>query len=317
MKRTIRTLTAATMAGAIAFSATPAAHAIEPDQLARLVEQGLPEAFTDEAGNYYRLVGGEYVKSELPATAADVAAAPKIVENADGSFSVEGGVNPQPANPAPATALADLPGNVDIAVEGDQAANVDAVVEGVTDTRAGAAGRVAEAKCGKDSWYLTKDGKAYVADQKLVDAAQLPADAKVRTPESVQNDCVFVDTAAGDDAGDAAAALSPAAIAGIAAAAVGLPIVIAGVTYFLNQDGETLVGSSDRVNQQPTPEEKAASDRLRAEHAEEIAAQQAAAATRGVEAETGSNTVARTLFALVIASVLGAAAFLAGRRFLV
>ena len=75
--------------------------------------------------------------------------------------------------------------------------------------------------------------------------------------------------------------------------------------------------SSDRVNQQPTPEEKAASDRLRAEHAEEIAAQQVAAATRGVEAETGSNTLARTLFALVIASALGAAAFLAGRRFLV
>ena len=314
MKRTIRTLTAATMAGAIAFSATPAAHAIEADDLARWVEQGLPEAFTDEAGSYYRLIGGEYVQSELPATAADVAAAPKIVENADGSFSVEGGVNAQPANPAPATDLADLPGNVDIAVEGDQAANVDTEIEGVTDTRAGAAGRVAEAKCDGASWYLTKDGKSYVADQKLVDVAELPADAKVRTPESVQADCVFVDTAAADAAGDAA--LSAGAIAGIAAAAVGLPIVIAGVTYFLNQDGQTLVGSSDRVNQEPTPEEKAASDRLRAEHAEEIAAQQAAA-TRGVEAETGSNTLARTLFALVIASVLGAAAFLAGRRFLV
>lgn len=112
--------------------------------------------------------------------------------------------------------------------------------------------------------------------------------------------------------------LSGGAIAGIAAAAV-VPIVIAGVTYYLNQDGQTLVGSSDRVNQEPTPEEKAESDRLRAEHGDEIAAQQEAAAeaSRGVAAETGSNTLARTLFALLIAVVLGSAVFVAGRRFLV
>lgn len=112
--------------------------------------------------------------------------------------------------------------------------------------------------------------------------------------------------------------LSPGAIAGITAAAI-IPVVIAGVTYYLNQDGETLVGSSDRVNQAPTPEEKAESDRLRAEHAEEIAAQQEAAvdAARGISAETGSNTLARTLFALLVAVVLGSAAFFAGRRFLI
>lgn len=316
MKRTIRTLTAATMAGAIAFSATPAAQAIEPEQLVGWIEQGRPEAFADEAGNYYRLIGGEYVQSELPATPADLAAAPTFVRNEDGTFTFNGGVNVE-ANPAPVASIEDLPANVDIKVEGDQAANVDAVVNGVTDTRAAAAGRVAQAKCGEETWYLAKDGKTYVADQKLVDVATLPADVKVRTPESVQQDCVFVEGAAAGAEAEAEATLSPGAIAGIAAAAIGLPIVIAGVTYFLNEDGQTLVGSSDRVNQQPTPEEKAASDRLRAEHAEEIAAQQVAAATRGVEAETGSNTLARTLFALVIASVLGAAVFLAGRRFLV
>ncbi|MDK8879115.1 hypothetical protein [Corynebacterium sp. MSK008] len=317
MKRTIRTLTAATMAGAIAFSATPAAHAIDQDQLAGWVEQGLPEAFADEAGNYYRLIGEEYVKSELPATPADLAEAPTFVRNADGSFTFDGGVNVD-ANPAPAASLEDLPADVEITVEGDEAANVDAAVNGVTDTRAVTAGRVAEAKCGEETWYLTKDGKAYVGDKALTDVAELPADAKVRTIESVQKDCVFTEGAAAAPEGEVQAELSPGAIAAIAAAAIGVPIVIAGVTYFLNQDGETLVGSSDRVDQQPTPEEKAKSDQLRAEHADEIAAQQvAAAANRGVEAETGSNTVARTLFALVIASVLGTAAFLAGRRFLV
>lgn len=317
MKRTIRTLTAATMAGAIAFSATPAAHAIDQDQLAGWVEQGLPEAFADEAGNYYRLIGEEYVKSELPATPADLAEAPTFVRNADGSFTFDGGVNVD-ANPAPAASLEDLPADVEITVEGDEAANVGTVVNGVTDTRAVTAGRVAEAKCGEETWYLTKDGKAYVGDKALTDVAELPADAKVRTIESVQKDCVFTEGAAAAPEAEVQAELSPGAIAAIAAAAIGVPIVIAGVTYFLNQDGETLVGSSDRVDQQPTPEEKAKSDQLRAEHADEIAAQQvAAAANRGVEAETGSNTVARTLFALVIASVLGAAAFLAGRRFLV
>ena len=125
-------------------------------------------------------------------------------------------------------------------------------------------------------------------------------------------------TVTGTETAAAGSSLSDGAIAGIAAAAL-IPIVIAGVTYYLNQDGQTLVGSSDRVNQQPTPEEKAESDRLRAEHADEIAAQEEAAAeaARGISAETGSNTLVRTLFALLIAVVLGAAAFVAGRRFLV
>lgn len=323
MKRTIRTLTAATMAGAIAFSATPAADAqtdpveiLTAQAIARYGES-LPKVIEDGQGNRYELVNGKYIKTELPATPGENVEVPTFEVGPDGSVSFNAGVNVE-ADPAPAASLEDLPADVEITVEGDEAANVDAAVNGVTDTRAVTAGRVAEAKCGEETWYLTKDGKAYVGDQALTDVAELPADAKVRTIESVQKDCVFTEGAAAALEGEVQAELSPGAIAAIAAAAIGVPIVIAGVTYYLNQDGETLVGSSDRVDQQPTPEEKAKSDQLRAEHADEIAAQQvAAAANRGVEAETGSNTVARSLFALVIASVLGAAAFLAGRRFLV
>lgn len=47
------------------------------------------------------------------------------------------------------------------------------------------------------------------------------------------------------------------------------------------------------------------------------AAAAAAATERGIAAETGNNTVAKALFALVVASVIGAAAFAYGRRFLV
>lgn len=324
MKRTIRTLAAAAMAGAIAISVTPAADA-QTDPIEILTAQAiarygenLPKVIEDGQGNRYELVNGNYIKTELPAAPGEKVEVPTFEVGPDGSVSFNAGVNVE-ADPAPVASLRDLAGAAEIEVEGDQAANVETVINGVADTREVVAGQVAEAKCDQEIWYLTKDGKAYVADQKLVDAAELPADAKTRTPESAQQDCVFVEAPAVEaDTAEAEAQLSPGAIAGIAAAAIGLPIVIAGVTYFLNQDGETLVGSSDRVNQEPTPEEKAKSDQLRAEHADEIAAQQvAAAANRGVEAETGSNAIARTLFALVIASVLGAAAFVAGRRFLV
>ena len=341
MKRTTRSLTAAVMAGAIALAATPAAHAETlPPEVIAAWKGDLPAAYTDAAGNYFVLRGTEYVKKELPATTAEIEAAPRLVQREDGTYALEVGVNAQPANPAEATAISDLTGNSTASVTVDTSGNlpVDVTIKqtGETNTGTEAQAPVRDAKCvdkaqgdqarKETTWYATKDGKHYVSDKALVDAETLPNDpAKVRTLESVQQDCVFVEGAAGKNGAaatatttaEAAAQLSGGAIAAIAAAAVGLPIVLAGVTYFLNQDGQTLVGSSDRVHQEPTQQEKAESDRLRAQHADEIAAQEAAAATRGVEAETGSNTLARTLFALVLAIALGAAAFVAGRRFLV
>lgn len=173
-----------------------------------------------------------------------------------------------------------------------------------------------------------KDGREPITfDEPTVTATETPLTLTVEettsTPAPAPSTTTVLDTTINATVTNTSTAaetkeLSGGAIAGIAAAAA-VPIVIAGVTYYLNQDGQTLVGSSDRVNQEPTAEEKAESDRLRAEHGDEIAAQQEAAAeaSRGVAAETGSNTLARTLFALLIAVVLGSAAFVAGRRFLV
>lgn len=116
------------------------------------------------------------------------------------------------------------------------------------------------------------------------------------------------------------------AVAAVAAAGVGAAIIINGIKYFVNKDKQTLVPSEDRVNQEPTAEEKAKSDELKANNADQIAQQTGTDATganttangeRGMSAATGVNKVPAALMALLLASVLGAAAFVFGRRQLV
>lgn len=106
-----------------------------------------------------------------------------------------------------------------------------------------------------------------------------------------------------------------------------------GKTFFLNKDGHTFVADVTRVNADVTPEEAADSEAMIRENAGEIGRQGLEAAraageavaesqiaspyaapVRGLEAETGSNTVARALFALVLAGALGAGFFAVARR---
>ena len=269
MKRITRTLTAATMAGAVAFAAVPAAQAqtLNNEELARVLGE-VPQVLKNAEGNYYKLEDGKFVQVDAAQVAeADRANAPTVaIKGTEVAFSFE---NNRPA---------------------------------VTLTAAPATTTTAQAPAGPTT----------------VNDPVAPEGSAASETTTVLDTTIETTVTNTDAAAAGGSSLSGGAIAGIAAAAL-IPIVIAGVTYYLNQDGQTLVGSSDRVNQQPTPEEKAESDRLRAEHADEIAAQEEAAAeaARGISAETGSNTLVRTLFALVIASVLGAAAFVAGRRFLV
>ncbi|MCG7291548.1 hypothetical protein MHJ98_04145 [Corynebacterium afermentans] len=296
MKRTIRTLAAATMAGAIAFSATPAADAqtdIDPTEVAtKIIEARFPAVIVAPNGTYYELINGEYKEAAAAPAGAENAAKVSLADNGDIVATLADGSGETIV----------LGNEKDLNQAGQNSADST-----VTTTPQAPAPEAT--------------GEATASATSTSTATTLTVPAGADTTVSATVDANLGGAGAGSSngaAGEVNAELSPGAIAGIAAAAIGIPVVIAGVTYFLNQDGETLVGSSDRVNKQPTPEEKAKSDQLRAEHADEIAAQQvAAAANRGVEAETGSNTIARTLFALVIASVLGAAAFVAGRRFLV
>lgn len=290
MKRTVRTLAAAAMAGAIAISVTPAADAqtnFDPTEIAtKAIEARFPAVIVAPNGTYYELVDGEYKEAATTPAGAENAAKVSLADNGD-----------------IVATLADGSGETIVLGKAEPAA------ESTTTTPQAPAPKA------------TGEAAATATSTSTATTLTVPAGTDTTVSATVDANLGGAGAGAGSSngaAGEANAELSPGAIAGIAAAAIGIPVVIAGVTYFLNQDGETLVGSSERVNQQPTPEEKEKSDQLRAEHADEIAAQQvAAAANRGVEAETGSNTLVRTLFALVIASVLGAAAFVAGRRFLV
>lgn len=131
--------------------------------------------------------------------------------------------------------------------------------------------------------------------------------------------------------------VDPEALAPIANGLVKFPpvLTIDDVTYYLNKNGHTFVADILRVNADVTPEEVEASDVLVAKYAGEVARQGAEAARaagepvdetlevapadtdRGLAAETGSNILVRTLFALALASVLGAAFFAFARRRLV
>lgn len=131
--------------------------------------------------------------------------------------------------------------------------------------------------------------------------------------------------------------VDPAAVAPIANGLVKFPpvLTIDDVTYYLNKNGHTFVADILRVNADVTPEEVEASDVLVTKYAGEVARQGAEAARaagepvdetlevapadtdRGLAAETGSNVLVRTLFALALASVLGAAFFAFARRRLV
>lgn len=113
-------------------------------------------------------------------------------------------------------------------------------------------------------------------------------------------------------------------------------LTLGGKTFFLNKDGHTFVADVARVNADVSPEEAADSEAMIRANAGEIGRQGLEAAraageaavesqiaspyaapARGLEAETGSNTVARALFALVLAGTLGAGFFAFARRRLV
>ena len=105
-------------------------------------------------------------------------------------------------------------------------------------------------------------------------------------------------------------------------------LTIAGIVYKIvkNSKGEPVLVPADRADQTPTAADEAKTEELLENNAAEIAAQagaadattgDAATADRGVGAATGNNTIAKGLVGLLIASIMGAAAFAFGRRRLV
>ena len=105
-------------------------------------------------------------------------------------------------------------------------------------------------------------------------------------------------------------------------------LVIGGVTWYLAKDGKTYVKSEAAAqNAEPSAEEKAASEQMLEANKDEVIAQGGKVAestaektqveSRGMSAETGSNTVARGVAALAIAAMIAAGAFAARRKFFI
>lgn len=195
------------------------------------------------------------------------------------------------------------------------------------------------AKCGDTYYYRHADGLNYVTDPNRTTGA-LPGSGWRSYKDILEDgDCIFVEDgnvqgpvepgeAAGPSAGDIAKA-----VAAVAAAAVGTAIIINGVKYFVNKDKQTLVQDPNRVNAEPSAEEKAHSEELVKANPNTVASQtgasdaqadagNAAAAPaangeRGIGASTGVNKLPAGIVSLLLASLLGAAAFVFGRRQLV
>ena len=102
-------------------------------------------------------------------------------------------------------------------------------------------------------------------------------------------------------------------------------LIIGGIVWHLANDGKTYVPSPDHKGA-PTPEEKAASDKMLQNNKDEVIAQggklagdntgNATEATteRGMLAQTGSNTAARGLAALAVVAMIAAGAFAVRRK---
>ncbi|CAB1039960.1 hypothetical protein FRC0549_01346 [Corynebacterium diphtheriae] len=163
-----------------------------------------------------------------------------------------------------------------------------------------------------NTWYQSmKDPSTYVNDPALVNVEitdeMREAYAKAFTSEETKPE----DTKSEFDKKKLAWLALPAAL------------IIGGITWYLSQDGKTYVKDEARKNQEPTAEEKAASEQMLNANKDKVMAQggkladgaKTTGTTRGMSAETGSNTVARGLAGLAVAAMVAAAAFAARRKF--
>ena len=181
------------------------------------------------------------------------------------------------------------------------------------------AGDVVKDKDGNEIYKAEKDGAYpdYKAGQRIFDANGVEMTTKRGgTIEGYESNVKPVEK---DD--------EAAAIAAATALATLPLLTIGGIVYSVvkNAQGNPVLVPADRADKTPTAEDEAKTTEILAKHGNEIAAQAAensavqnnAATDRGVGAATGNNAIAKGLIGLVIASVMGAAVFMYGRRQLV
>lgn len=315
MKRLPQTLTAAVLTGALAFGGAAVAQAQVPAP-AVITDQSTGLEYERQANGSYRSNNWDNPQGEegLTTLTADQAQAMwekqqaeagegnNDAETTDGEAGADGSNDSEGAN--------DAEGN------GSEGGNSeDSQEEGIP------APATIELEDGTVCYQHIQDKSVYVENSNEVNTEI--------TDETVGK---CKDANAGTTDPEGSSELSDAAKAAIGAA-IALPILGGIVHYFLNKDGKTWVKSQDRVNAEPTPEEKAESEKIVAEHKDEINAQlaeqgqgnnaegtapaagESADSARGMSAETGSNSVAQALAALAVAAMVAAGAFAARRKF--
>ncbi|MCT1450910.1 hypothetical protein [Corynebacterium sp. p3-SID1194] len=191
------------------------------------------------------------------------------------------------------------------------------------------------------TWYLHNDKIHYVKnrDQWNTPVTEIAEGDKIAIGDIDAAGEVEGDQTQGDatEGSSSDTELTPGQIAGIVAGVLAGTLVIGGVVYKLVMDknGKPVYVPEDKAGKEPSAEDKAASDKMISENADEIKRQTATAekmgeevvkvegdaagadSERGVNAETGNNTIAKGLVGLLIASIMGAAIFAFGRRRLV
>lgn len=318
MKRLPQTLTAAVLTGALAFGGAAVAQAQVPAP-AVITDQSTGLEYERQADGSYRSNNWDNPQGEegLTTLTADQAQAMwekqqaeadegnNEAETTDGEAGTDSSNDSEGAN--------DSEGN---GSEGGNSEGSEGSQENVIPAPA-----TIELEDGTVCYQHIQDKSVYVENSNEVNTEI--------TDETVGK---CKDANAGTTDPEGSSELSDAAKAGIGAA-IALPILGGIVHYFLNKDGKTWVKSQDRVNAEPTPEEKAESEKIVAEHKDEINAQlaeqgqgnnaegtapaagESADSARGMSAETGSNSVAQALAALAVAAMVAAGAFAARRKF--
>lgn len=299
MKRMSRTLTAAALSGALALGGTAVATAQIP----------APAVFTLDGVTYQKQADGSYKSTnELGSTsltadqaqaawerlqeqnASNEAPAAEVVEGPTTTIQLAPDAD-QPA-PAPAPAPAG-PSKVDTPIDNGTANSASA--------SASASAPASEKPTEKPS-----------------ESAETPASSAKVEPSS---------ESAAPSSQNAEPGSSDVDAKKLAWLALPAALVIGGVTWYLAQDGKTYVKSQAAAqNAEPSAEEKAASEQMLEANKDEVIAQggkiadstaeKAEVESRGMSAETGSNTVARGVAALAIAAMI-AGAFAARRKFFI
>ncbi|WP_445347603.1 hypothetical protein [Corynebacterium marquesiae] len=304
MKRLPQTLTAAVLTGALAFGGAAVAQA------------QIPESVVDEP------------LTEMPTPSADEDAATEDTPAEEDTSDIE---------------------RHDVAAD-------PITVDGVEYFKQEDGSWLSKPVAGNPVRLTPEQAEEFVKEQQDTSAIPNPATKKdaegnewyqsLKDPNVYVNDPALVNEEITDEMRDAYAKAFPSEDAKpefdkkkLAWLALPAALVIGGITWYLSQDGKTYVKDEARKNQQPTAEEKAASEQMLNANKDEVIAQggqlaegdaaqadapsapsapaagESADSARGMSAETGSNSVAQALAALAVAAMVAAGAFAARRKF--